>query len=1614
MILSILGAMSMQASNEIYAVLSSNGTELTLYYDGQREARKGVTDWTVYNSEKDKESKVSMIVLDASMKDARPTSTSNWFHGFSKLEEIEHIDYLNTSEVTDMSNMFSSSFRLTHLDLRTFNVEKVTDMSNLFSACTNLTDLKIGSWKTISATDMSGMFASCSLLRHVDLSHFSTYYVENMSMMFFDSGFTSLDLTNFQTYNVTKMLMMFAGCTNLQKIYTQFNWDEGKVTKETSMLMFASCTSLTGEHGTMYDQSHTDIEYARLDGTDKKQGYFSFRPKLYRALENGNEVHFYYDQWQDYRTKFDPDKSKQDIVKVVFHEAVKNAQVTSTAKLFEGFINLEEIVNFDYLSMEFVEDMSYMFADCAKLKTIDLSHFTTDNVTTMSHMFSGCTSLGSLDLCGFEMNEVADTRSMFEGCSSLKTIYCNMNWGKKLTLKESGSMFLGCTSLTNGTTSYNASKVDKAYARPGSGYFTEKDEIFGVIGASKEQFILYYNKLRDGMQGIAHWESKRYPLVHEIVLDASMKDARPTNTRYWFAPFANARKIRKLDYLNTSEVTDMSYMFDYCRNVTSLDVSGFDMSKVSNTSHMFEGCRILKTIYCKADWSQSEVLTKSENMFFHCLDLIGGFSTKFSEEHIDKEYARLDHGDDLKGYFTAPAEVYGVLSSDKKTVTLYYDSKCMHNGGSTNWLADFKQHEVTKIVLDKSMVSMAPKDLSYMFFELKDLKSIEGLEYLNTSICTNMQFMFAGCSSLKKIDITGFNIKNLTNTFGMFANCSQLERIYCNDDWSASEKLTDSQGMFQGCTALVGSDGTTYDANHTDKEYARLGSGSKPGYFHAPPTVYGATSSDGTVFTLYCDDAIVERGGKTDWMEDIHGSVKTIIIDPSMAKARPTGTKDWFSDFTAANRIEGLEYLNTSEVTDMRRMFAYCYKLEWLNLNSFSKAKLTDFSEMFYECKNLERIYCDQDWTNVVGQFPFYGCVKLEGNVSGAKCKGDATDTSNGYAKVGDSEHPGYFSRFVDEPEIYALLSEDEKTLTIQYDNMRRPNYGVTDWSVYNSAKGYQVETIILDPSIAEVKPTSTALWFNYFQQVTEISGLSYLNTSDVTDMHSMFSSCEALKTLNLTNFNTSNVTNMNMMFGNCTALTELDISAFLTPNVTDMSMMFSGCSSLTELNVTNLDTHNVTEMNFMFMGCSALKTIYCTNDWSKSEALTGSMFMFFGCEQLAGGKSMVYDEEKIDATYACPDGSEGKQGYFSFPQSITYFVVSFEDYDGTLIVEMNVILGQSATPPPTPIHYGYNFTGWDRKFDNVTEDITVKAQYEKKSYHVRFVDWNEALLKEEDVLYEESATPPPDPQRDGYTFIGWDMDYTYITTDLKIMALYEVTKYTVNFVDMNGEPIGDPQKVEEGKAAVAPEAPVVEGYTFTGWDPADFSNVTEDMTIKAQYTINTYTVTLIAENGTISVLPEETDLTAVPHGTTLTLTATPDERYVFSEWTNYDPEKGLIVTSDTTVTASFAVKKYIVTFVDWNGTIISTQSVEHGADATAPDDPTREGYTFTGWSGSFTNVTSDLVLIAQYKQNPGTGIDQTPTTNDQLPMTNKVIKDGRLFILVGDRIYDSTGRLVQ
>ncbi len=508
-------------------------------------------------------------------------------------------------------------------------------------------------------------------------------------------------------------------------------------------------------------------------------------------------------------------------------------------------------------------------------------------------------------------------------------------------------------------------------------------------------------------------------------------------------------------------------------------------------------------------------------------------------------------------------------------------------------------------------------------------------------------------------------------------------------------------------------------------------------------------------------------------------------------------------------------------------------------------------------------------------------------------------------------------------------------------------------------------------------------------------------------------------------------------------------------------------------------------------------------------------------------------------------------------------YTVTFEDYDGFILKQESVAEGAAAHAPATPNRTGYSFTGWDKAFNNITSELTVTAQYEKKTFKVQFYDMDKTtLLKTDNVKYGESATAPFAPHYTGWTFSEWDKPFDVVTENLLVYPIYvktkydvtffnydnsvistcqvehgdqigeanvpnastfhqychsfvnwfahdgskimtpeevaqvevtssftaftaqyeldyyavkfnvshgtgkiledgidmshvacgtvlhiepipdegyefdgwvfeydpeagititedfwfsgncKVKKYTVTFVDWDGKELYS-EEVEYDQPSTTPDDPTREGYTFLGWD-ATPDHVKSDMTITAQYEINTYTVTFVAENGAISVLPEETDLTAVPHGATLTLTATPDEGYAFTEWTNYDPEKGLIVTSDTTVTATFALKKYTVTFVDYDEKVLKTEEVEHGSAATAPEDPEREGYTFTGWDpADFSHITSDLTVTAQYTEKAPTGINeaksQEPTSNSQ-----KVLRDGSLYILVGGKTYDATGKIVK
>ncbi len=305
---------------------------------------------------------------------------------------------------------------------------------------------------------------------------------------------------------------------------------------------------------------------------------------------------------------------------------------------------------------------------------------------------------------------------------------------------------------------------------------------------------------------------------------------------------------------------------------------------------------------------------------------------------------------------------------------------------------------------------------------------------------------------------------------------------------------------------------------------------------------------------------------------------------------------------------------------------------------------------------------------------------------------------------------------------------------------------------------------------------------------------------------------------------------------------------------------------------------------------------------------------------------------------------------------SILQFTVTFIDYDGTVLKTEIVDYGNSATPPEDPTREGYLFAGWDTDFSNVTSDLTVTAQYSILQFTVTFIDYDGTVLKTEIVDYGNSATPPEDPTREGYLFAGWDTDFSNVTSDLTVTAQYSILQFTVTFIDYDATVLKT-EIVDYGNSATPPEDPTREGYTFTGWD-TDFSNVTSDLTVTAQYSILQFTVTFIDYDATVL----KTEI--VDYGNSATPPEDPTrEGYLFAGWdTDFSN-----VTSDLTVTAQYSILQFTVTFIDYDATVLKTEIVDYGNSATPPEDPTREGYTFTGWDTDFSNVTSDLTVTAQY-----------------------------------------------
>lgn len=274
-----------------------------------------------------------------------------------------------------------------------------------------------------------------------------------------------------------------------------------------------------------------------------------------------------------------------------------------------------------------------------------------------------------------------------------------------------------------------------------------------------------------------------------------------------------------------------------------------------------------------------------------------------------------------------------------------------------------------------------------------------------------------------------------------------------------------------------------------------------------------------------------------------------------------------------------------------------------------------------------------------------------------------------------------------------------------------------------------------------------------------------------------------------------------------------------------------------------------------------------------------------------------------------------------------TKVIVKIQDEDGSIYKE-NVVFSDLFTLSLQKEGYtGRLYRDADflkplTKDSKVKNGDTVYVKWTINSYTVTFMD-GKTVLKTEKVQHGSAATAPKVSEKDGKTFKGWDKDFSNVTSDLTINAVYDVDTFTVTFKD--GEKVLETQTVEYEAAATAPDIARLsppEGMHFAKWDK-DFSKVTEDIEVSAVYEINFYTV--IFKNGETTLKIEK-----VKHGDSATPPNNPPDTPT-AKFVGWD-ESFDNVTSDLIVNAKLEKRKYTLTFINFDGTTVYTAAVEYGA----------------------------------------------------------------------------------
>lgn len=472
-------AMSMEIkAAEAYAVIADS--TMTLYYDDFKSTRSGnifttelnriyefnsVARYTPSWYKSAYKNSVKTIVFDVSFAAARPISTYCWFSSMKNLTSIRNMQYLNTSNTTEMSDMFSFNPKLTSLDLSYFNTSNATSIWRMFGSCTGLKHLDLSHFDTSKVTSMAALCDRCYSLESIDVSSFNTSNVKYFYAMFYDCrNLMKLDLSNFDTSKATQSYTIAQYCDSLKELRISSTMGNLSSNAWKGLGSASSPCSIFAPEDFNFGVD-TSGSYFNWKGGYFKLGKEEAPKEAYAVLTDdeysgGKRLSFYYDSEKSSHVEgtvyslneganfpdWNTEETAASITSVGYHCDFEDARPTSGYCWFYEMGNLERIDDGQFLNTSEMTNMAGMFFYCSKLSYIGAYNFDTSKATNMWAMFYGCSALEELDVSGFNTSNVTDMTGMFCYCSSLTSLDLSSFDTSKST--SFNGMFYGCSGLT--------------------------------------------------------------------------------------------------------------------------------------------------------------------------------------------------------------------------------------------------------------------------------------------------------------------------------------------------------------------------------------------------------------------------------------------------------------------------------------------------------------------------------------------------------------------------------------------------------------------------------------------------------------------------------------------------------------------------------------------------------------------------------------------------------------------------------------------------------------------------------------------------------------------------------------------------------------------------------------------------------------------------------------------------------------------------------------------------------------------------------------------------------------------------------------------------------------